>query len=80
MECLGLHNKPKAAVQPGHLLTGPKEEEEEEEEERMCECACARVYVIWWFAVNIERTVLHWVITLCTPQKYVILLLRHTVA
>jgi hypothetical protein len=33
MECLGLHNKPKAEVHPGHLLTGPKEEEEEEEEE-----------------------------------------------
>jgi hypothetical protein len=33
MKCLGLHNKPKAEVYPGHLLTGPKEEEEEEEEE-----------------------------------------------
>jgi hypothetical protein len=32
MECLGLHNKPKAEVRPGHLLTGPKEKEEEEEE------------------------------------------------
>jgi hypothetical protein len=36
MECLGLHNKPKAEVRPGHTLTGPKEEgggggEEEEE-------------------------------------------------
>jgi hypothetical protein len=30
MECLGLHNKPKAVV---HLLMDPKEEEEEEEEE-----------------------------------------------
>jgi hypothetical protein len=30
MECLGLHNKPKAEVHPGHKLTGPKEEEEEE--------------------------------------------------
>jgi hypothetical protein len=30
MECLGLHNKPKAEVRPGHMLTGPKEEEEEE--------------------------------------------------
>jgi hypothetical protein len=29
MECLGLHNKPKAEVHPGHKLTGPKEEEEE---------------------------------------------------
>jgi hypothetical protein len=29
MECLGLHNKPKAEVHPGHELTGPKEEEEE---------------------------------------------------
>jgi hypothetical protein len=27
MECLGLHNKPKAEVQPGHLLTRRKEEE-----------------------------------------------------
>jgi hypothetical protein len=33
MECLGLYNKPKADVHPGHKLTGPKEEEEEEEEE-----------------------------------------------
>jgi hypothetical protein len=33
VECLGLHNKPKAEVQPGCMLTGPKEEEEEEEEE-----------------------------------------------
>jgi hypothetical protein len=33
LECLGLHNKPKAEVHPGHKLTGPKEEEEEEEEE-----------------------------------------------
>jgi hypothetical protein len=30
MECLGLHNKPKAEVHPGHKLTGPKKEEEEE--------------------------------------------------
>jgi hypothetical protein len=30
MECLGLHNKPKAEVHPGYMLTGPKEEEEEE--------------------------------------------------
>jgi hypothetical protein len=30
MECLGLHNKPKAEVHPGHKLTGPKEKEEEE--------------------------------------------------
>jgi hypothetical protein len=30
MECLGLHNKPKAEVHPGYKLTGPKEEEEEE--------------------------------------------------
>jgi len=28
MECLGLYNKPKADVHPGHKLTGPKEEEE----------------------------------------------------
>jgi hypothetical protein len=28
MECLGLHNKPKAEMQPGHKLTGTKEEEE----------------------------------------------------
>jgi hypothetical protein len=30
MAYLGLHNKPKAEVQPGYLLTGTKEEEEEE--------------------------------------------------
>jgi hypothetical protein len=29
MECLGLHNKPKAEVHPGHKMTGPKKEEEE---------------------------------------------------
>ena len=29
MECVGLYNKPKAEVHPGHKLTGPKEEEEE---------------------------------------------------
>jgi hypothetical protein len=28
---LGLHNKPKAVLHPGHKRTGPKEEEEEEE-------------------------------------------------
>jgi len=27
-ECLGLHNKPKAEVHPGHKVMGPKEEEE----------------------------------------------------
>jgi len=30
LEYLGLHNKPKAEVHPGHKVTGPKEEEEEE--------------------------------------------------
>jgi hypothetical protein len=29
MECLGLHNKPKAEVHPGHMMTGLKKEEEE---------------------------------------------------
>jgi hypothetical protein len=29
MECLGLHNKPKAEVHLGHKLTGPKEVEVE---------------------------------------------------
>jgi hypothetical protein len=29
MECLGLHNKPKAEVHLGHKLMGPKEEDEE---------------------------------------------------
>jgi hypothetical protein len=33
MECLGLHNKPKAEVHPGNKLTGPKEEEEEEDDD-----------------------------------------------
>jgi hypothetical protein len=32
MECLGLHNKPKAEVHPGHKLMGPKEEEKKEKE------------------------------------------------
>jgi len=27
-ECLGLYNKPKAEVHPGHKLMGPKGEEE----------------------------------------------------
>jgi hypothetical protein len=27
MVCLGLHNKPKAEVHPGHKLTGQEEEE-----------------------------------------------------
>jgi hypothetical protein len=31
LDYLGLHNKPKAEVYPGHKLAGPKEEEEEEE-------------------------------------------------
>jgi len=26
MECLGLYNKPKAEVHPGHKVMGPKEE------------------------------------------------------
>jgi hypothetical protein len=29
MECLGLHNKPKAEVHPEHPLTDPKEKEQE---------------------------------------------------
>jgi hypothetical protein len=29
LEYLGLHNKPKAEVHPGHKVAGPKEEEEE---------------------------------------------------
>jgi hypothetical protein len=33
LEYLGLYNKPKAEVHPGHKLTGPKEEDEEEEKE-----------------------------------------------
>jgi hypothetical protein len=32
LEYLGLHNKPKGEVHPGHKLTGSKEEEEKEEE------------------------------------------------
>jgi hypothetical protein len=35
MECLGLHNKSKAEVHPGHKLT--EEEEEEEEEKDGCQ-------------------------------------------
>jgi hypothetical protein len=33
MECLGLHNKPKAEVHPRHLLTGPDDDDDDEEEE-----------------------------------------------
>jgi hypothetical protein len=36
MECLGLHNKPKAEVHPGHKLTGPKEEEKEVQHANSC--------------------------------------------
>jgi hypothetical protein len=32
LEYLGLHNKPKVEVYPGHKRTGPKKEEEEEKE------------------------------------------------
>jgi hypothetical protein len=31
---IGVHNKPKAEVHLGHMLTGPKEEEQEQEEGR----------------------------------------------
>jgi hypothetical protein len=34
LEYLGLHNKPKAEVHPGHKLTGPEEEEEVDEEKK----------------------------------------------
>jgi hypothetical protein len=34
LEYLGLHNKPKAEVHPGHKMTGPKEEEEEKKKRR----------------------------------------------
>jgi hypothetical protein len=30
LEYLGLHNKPKAAVHPGHKRTDPKEDEDED--------------------------------------------------
>jgi hypothetical protein len=33
LEYLGLHNKHKAEVLPGHKVTGPEEEEKEEKEE-----------------------------------------------
>jgi hypothetical protein len=33
LKYLGLYNKPKAEVHPGHKLTGQEEEKEEEEEE-----------------------------------------------
>jgi hypothetical protein len=42
MECLGLHNKPKAEVHSGHKLTGPKEEEEQEEEVWLPLCRFSR--------------------------------------
>jgi len=34
LEYLGLHNKPKAEVHPGHKLMGPKEEKGEEHRTR----------------------------------------------
>jgi hypothetical protein len=48
MECLRLHNKPKAEVHPGHKLTGPKEEEEEAtfDQGNVCVCRCRRVYMM----------------------------------
>jgi hypothetical protein len=42
LEFLGLHNKPKAEVHPGHKLTGPKEEEEGEE--ACCVSTCKSLY------------------------------------
>jgi hypothetical protein len=36
MECLGLHNKPKAEVHLGHKLMGPKEEEEGDVQNEEC--------------------------------------------
>jgi hypothetical protein len=41
MECLGLHNKPKAEVHPGHKLMGPKEEEEP-----ICNVECDEFFVM----------------------------------
>jgi hypothetical protein len=45
MECLGLHNKPKAEVHLGHKLRGPKEEEEEEEEEGVWDLSCILYFI-----------------------------------
>ena len=42
MECLGLYNKPKADVYPGHKLTSPKEEEEEPRRNHIQRSATAR--------------------------------------
>jgi hypothetical protein len=41
LEYLGLHNKPKAEVYPGHKLTGPKDEEEEKEKPRLYQSCSA---------------------------------------
>jgi hypothetical protein len=35
MECLGLHNKPKAEVHPRHKLTGPKEKKKKNNNNNM---------------------------------------------
>jgi hypothetical protein len=40
MECLGLHNKPKAKVYPGHKLMGPKEKEEEQQHQHTTSDGC----------------------------------------
>jgi hypothetical protein len=34
LEYLGLHNKPKVAVHPGHKRMGPKEDEDDDDEPR----------------------------------------------
>jgi hypothetical protein len=40
LEYLGLQNKPKAEVHPGHKLTGPKEEEEEKKKKKKAAIGC----------------------------------------
>jgi hypothetical protein len=58
MEYLGLHNKPKAEVHPGHLLTDPEEEEEEEEEDisylRNIHNRSQSMYLKWRYCVTCE--------------------------
>jgi len=48
MECLGLYNKPKAEVHPGHKLTGPKEREEEPAHNKVLHipCICESMFIM----------------------------------
>jgi len=53
LEYLGLYNKPKAEVHPGHKLTGPKEEEEVVATYSLVLC---RQSFQWYFNVHAHKS------------------------